>query len=600
MDVPSITPALFVLLVVLAIFVAFVSERLHPDAIVLGGVAALLVTGVLPTRDFLAVFSNAAPITVAAMFILSGALMRTGVIEALGEHIVTLARRAPGAATAALVAVVVVVSGFINNTPVVVILIPVVMRLAAALGETPSRFLIPLSYAAILGGTCTLVGTSTNLLVDGVARDQGLAPFGMFEITGPGLILAAVGLVYLVVFGRWLLPTRETAASLLSAGVRRRFLTEVMIPEGSPLIGQSPAKADGVLTRYGRHVIDVLRADDSLRRSMDTVRLEAGDRVVIRTPVEEVMALRQETRVTFGMPHAVEPLSSRETLIVEGLVAPESPLVGRTLRHLRLRRRYGVYPLALHRHGAGLGASLEAVPVKAGDTLLLDGGVEDLRRLSEDQQVVNLTEPARRPFRRGRAPLVGLAVLAVMILAAVKVLPIVTLATIAVAVVVLTRCIDTDEAWRAVDWRILVMIFGMIAVSRAMQGTGAMQMVVDAVIGLVDGLPPVVILAVVYALTSVMTEMISNNAIAVLITPIVIGVAAQMGLEPRPFVVAVMFAASASFATPIGYQTNTMVYSAGGYRFTDFLRVGLPMNLIIGVTAVLVIPLFWPLTGAPH
>jgi len=599
-DVPSITPALFVLLVVLAIFVAFVSERLHPDAIVLGGVAALLVTGVLPTRDFLAVFSNAAPITVAAMFILSGALMRTGVIEALGEHIVTLARRAPGAATAALVAVVVVVSGFINNTPVVVILIPVVMRLAAALGETPSRFLIPLSYAAILGGTCTLVGTSTNLLVDGVARDQGLAPFGMFEITGPGLILAAVGLVYLVVFGRWLLPTRETAASLLSAGVRRRFLTEVMIPEGSPLIGQSPAKADGVLTRYGRHVIDVLRADDSLRRSMDTVRLEAGDRVVIRTPVEEVMALRQETRVTFGMPHAVEPLSSRETLIVEGLVAPESPLVGRTLRHLRLRRRYGVYPLALHRHGAGLGASLEAVPVKAGDTLLLDGGVEDLRRLSEDQQVVNLTEPARRPFRRGRAPLVGLAVLAVMILAAVKVLPIVTLATIAVAVVVLTRCIDTDEAWRAVDWRILVMIFGMIAVSRAMQGTGAMQMVVDAVIGLVDGLPPVVILAVVYALTSVMTEMISNNAIAVLITPIVIGVAAQMGLEPRPFVVAVMFAASASFATPIGYQTNTMVYSAGGYRFTDFLRVGLPMNLIIGVTAVLVIPLFWPLTGAPH
>jgi di/tricarboxylate transporter len=584
-----------VLLIVACVFAAFVWERFPPDAVAMGGVAMLLVLGLLDTDGLLAAISNHAPVTVAAMFILSGALMRTGVIEAFGSAASRLAVRAPALALVFLIVGVMAGSAFINNTPVVLVMIPVVITLARQLGASPSKFLIPVSYAAILGGTCTLIGTSTNLLVDGVARAQGLAPFGMFEITGLGLAVGVAGVLYMALIGQRILPDRDSLASLLQAGRRPHFLAEIMIPHGSALIGQKVGEA-AVFQRADGRAVDVIRDDNSLRRNLRDVELAAGDRVLLKTPISEIMSLREESGVALsrGGP-GFEPISTRETVLAEGLVGPSSRMIGSRIKSLRLQRRYGVYLLAIHRAGENIRTDLDEVRLSAGDTLLFESTPEGIQRLSEDLGVINLSEPAERPFRRTKAPIVVAVAAAIMLFAALEVMPIAALAVIGVAIVILTRCIDTDEAYQSLDGRILILIFSMLAISRAMVDTGAVALIVDTVVPVLVGLPPLLMLAAVYFLASAMTETITNNGVAVILTPIVISLAASLGHDPRPFVVAVMFAASASFATPIGYQTNTMVYSAGGYRFTDFVKVGLPMNVICGVTAVLLIPIFWPL-----
>lgn len=337
-------------------------------------------------------------------------------------------------------------------------------------------------------------------------------------------------------------------------------------------------------------MIDVLRGDESLRRDLDAVALRPGDRVVLRTEVSELLEMQNRTDM-----RVADKLSSVETETVEVLITPNCRMVGRRLGEMRLRRRYGVYPLAVHRQAQNIGTQLDAIVVQVGDTLLLEGAMQDIQRLAADMDMVDIAHPAQRAYRRAKAPIAIGALVGVVVLAAFDVAPIQALAFLAVALILVTRCVDSDEALGFVDGRLMASIFGLLAVGAGLEHSGAVQLIVDQVAPGMADLPPWAMIMAVYLLGLVMTEFMSNNAVAVIYTPIAIQLAQGLGMDPRPFVVAVMFSATLAFATPIGYQTNMMVYGPGGYRFTDFTRIGLPLNLITWVLISLLIPLIWPL-----
>ena len=573
------------LVILVAMFAGFIRERFPATVVAVLGVVAFLATGLLDSDSLLRGFANPAPITIGAMFVLSAALMRTGTLDLVGDWIVKRAKKQPIRATAELVLGTFAAAAFMNNTPVVVILIPIVLRLASAINVSAKKLLIPLSYLAMLSGTLTLVGTSTNLLVDGVTRDQGLPAFSIFEITPVGIVVAVVGTLALLVLGHFLLPDGETNPYHSEAD--RQFLSEARIPRESAMIGKT-VSAIGDLKRV--QIVALRRG--AQRHDPEGRELAAGDRLILRATLDDLMTLRKVKGIQLGSA-VMGDVDHAGFDVVEATVSPGHPSIGLNVREIPFLNSNAVRLLGISRHGHLPGPSLVETRIRAADTVLVTGSPDALRALRDNPHLIGVAATKEQGFRPTKAPIAIGALAGAITLSALGIMPIMIAGLIAVGVVLATRCIDGDEAWNSLNGDVLVLIYAMLAVGAALDHAGSISLLVGAISPLLHGLTPVAVLFVVYACSSLLTEAISNNAVAVIMTPIVIGLGMDLGTDPRPLIIAVMFAASASFATPISYQTNTMVYAAGNYRFADFLRIGLPMNLVVGLTTCLALVMLY-------
>ncbi|MFO1450620.1 MAG: SLC13 family permease [Opitutaceae bacterium] len=590
-----------VLILLAVAFGSFVWEKVTPDVTALGLFAVIALTGLLTPQEAFSVFSNPAPFTVAAMFVMSAALVKCGAIDHLTALVEGASRWSYSLVIAGLVLVVATVSAFINNTPVVVVFLPVVLHLARKMKLAPSKFLIPLSYAAVLGGTCTLIGTSTNLVVDGILRIKGQPSLGMFELAWLGVPATLAGMVYLATCGQRLLPVREMLTSILSEEERREYITEAFVHPRTPAVGKTVTEA-GLGKASGTRVLEIVRDGVALNSDLLNLKLEAGDRLVLACRPKGVAATRGVDGIDLisELKIGLEQIAAHEGSLVEAVVNPHADMVGRTVREVNFRQRYRVVVLALHRKGKNVRDQLDRVPIAAGDVLLMMGTDQAIDALRHDTDFV-LFDQERLPAKsstRNIALVLGL-IATVVVLETLDWVPIELGALVACLITCATGFLKPKEAYDAIEWPVLFVIFGMLAMGLAMDRTGAAAWVARSLVEWIQySVPaenkPWVMLAALYLVTVVLTEILSNNAVAALMIPIVLGIANELQVDPRPFVIAVAFAASAAFATPIGYQTNTYVYGVGGYRFSDFAKVGIPLNLICFVTAMLVIPRIFP------
>lgn len=592
----------FVFLLLLATLASFVWEKVPPDVTAAALFAVLMLSGLVPAGEALSVFANPAPITVGAMFILSAALVKCGVIDrisALVEHGGTL----PYPLVILLMVLVVAsASAFINNTPVVVVFLPVVLTLARQMKLAPSKLLIPLSYAAVLGGTCTLIGTSTNLVVNGIMISAGQPGFGLFELVALGVPVTVIGALYLALVGKRLLPVREMLTAILSDEERREYITEAFVQPNAPIVGQTLDEA-GFKPARGVRVLELVRDGVALQLDPKSVTLRAGDRLILSCRPKGIAHARGVEGIDLAaeLNLGLEQIAAHEGSLVEAVVPPGSSLVGHTARAINFRQRFRMVALALHRKGRNVREQIDTLPVEPGDVLLLMGTDQAIDALRVGEDLV-IFDRARTPAkaRPGHLAVVLASIGAVIVTATFGWLPIEVAAITACTVVLVTGVLKSKEAYASVEWNLMFLIFGMLGMGMAMERSGAAAWIAGNVVGLVEHAVPgphqaLVMLACLYLVTTVLTEILSNNAVAALMAPIALGVAAELGLDPRGFVVAVMFAASAAFATPIGYQTNTYVYGVGGYRFSDFLKIGIPLNVLCFVTTMIVVPRVWPL-----
>jgi len=583
----------FILLV--AALVLFSSELVSFDIAAVIIMSLLMITGILTPSEGLSGFSNPATLTIAAMFILSEGLRRTGILNTIGDH---FARRMEQNFMAGLLGMLLFISissAFINNTAVVVIFIPVFIDVAARIGVSPSKLLMPLSFAGILGGICTLIGTSTNILVSSIASDHGETAFGMFELTPMGVIFLAAGFLYLFVIGIKMIPERRKNEELTRGYKMQEYLTDVVIEPASDLVGKL-LDEEGLTHELDLDVLRIFkkRSDSSAQRS--DIKLEGGDILRIRGSAEEIQKLLE--REDFSLRptkewHDIDLEHSRDVLIEAG-VAPDSALVGKKLGEADFFERFGAVPLAIRHRGELLQEELNEITLSGGDCILLNMSRDRVQEIDQDPSFIIASEVGVQRYRSSKT-MIAIPILAgVVLAAALNIAPIVVSAIAGVILMILTGCITTEEAYQAVNWKVILLLAGVIPLGTAMDKTGAAGILADYMIELLSSLGPRAVMSGFFLLTMGITAVMSNNASAALLAPIAIQTAETLGVEAQPFLFAVTFAASLSFITPFGYQTNTLIYGAGQYKFTDFTKVGLPLNIVFWILGTYFIPIIWP------
>lgn len=579
--------AVLSLIILAGMFVGFLLERLPATVIAILGACTYLALGILDADAMYSVFSNSAPIVIGAMFVLSGALIRTGVIQRVADAIMARAEKHPRLAIIEVLVGALIASAFLNNTPVVVVLVPIMMKLAEVTGVSAKKLLMPLSIAAVLGGTLTLIGTSTNLVVDGIVRDAGMERFGIFEITPIGLVTAASGMIGLALMW-WLLPSDKPVKGPAGSSEAHQYLTELVLGEDDDLVGMT-VDAFRELPRSGR-IVGVRRGSTAVHGAeLEHWRLAAGDRLILRVDGATLMTWREQRRFDLGIGSG-EP--GEGDMVVETMVASNHPSIGQRLIDIPFLQKIRARIIGLDRPAHEPGPDLASVRIRPADRLLVAGGPSEVEALRDNPNLIGADLAKVRAFRRSKAWIAILCMISVVALAALDILPIGVAAIIAIGVILVTRCIDSDEAWGTIDGDVLILIFAMLAVGLALENSGAVAMMVGWVEPMLAGQPGWVLVFGIYFFALILSELLSNNAVAALMTPVTLAIAAELGVDPRPLVIALMIGASACFATPIGYQTNTIVYAAGDYRFVDFVKIGVPLNIITGVSTCLAISFF--------
>lgn len=581
-----------VLIFVMAAVILFATEKLPVDLVSIIVMTGLILSGIITPEQGIDGFSHPATVTVTSMFILSAGLYRTGAVNFIGAKLVQAGKRNFWLALVLLMLTAGTFSAFINDTAVVAILIPVVLVLARDLKVSPGKLLMPLSFSALFGGVCTLIGTSTNILVSSIAVKYGQPPFGMFEFTPFGVVILVAGSLYMLLIGVRLIPGGEVDEDLHKQFGIGDYLVEIVLEPEALSVGAVLAESP-LLKDISIRSVDVFRDNQRCEEPPERLVMQAGDHLKVRCDLENFRKLQERRGISLRQ-EKERTEKSDETTLVEAVIASGSSLDGRSLKQARFRSRYGLTALAVRHRGLVMREHLEEMQLRAGDVLLFELERHHLDLIKEDRTFVLVSE-AEFPTFRKRRMIIAITIIAFVVgSAAFGLFPIFVSAIIGCVLMVLSRCLTVEEAYGAIQWKVVFLLGGVLALGKAMEKSGAALLLANTLVETVGSFGPRALVSVFYLMTSIMTELMSNNATAALLTPIAIAVAESYGVDSRPFLMAVTYAASAAFMTPVGYQTNTLIYSLGHYRYADFLRVGTPLNILFWILATIMIPWFWP------